>query len=414
VRLDAAARTRTVESLIRVIGKWYVFPDVGEKINDHLRSRLQSGAYDAIDDGESLARVLTADVRAINDDRHLRVEYSPSVLPPERENPLEIPPEEKEDFRRGLRLNNYGLKKVEVLDGNVGYVRLDFFAPTEFAADTMMGAMAAVSATDALILDLRHNGGALGPDAIPFFASYFFREPVRTIDVYWRHLDQTFQGWTYAVVPGPRYLDKPVYILTSPRTFSGAEEFAFDMKNLRRGVVVGEATGGGAHPGGTRRVDDHFSIWVPFGRSMDPVTKQDWEGRGVQPDVAVPAARALEKAHRLAIETLKEAATDPALREALQGVLDGLVEKEPQTRKVRFELAGHPEAKEVAIAGTFNFWSSRGAKLTREGDRWVGEVELEPGRHMYKFVVDGAWILDPANPETGREGEHVNSLVVVE
>ena len=95
-------------------------------------------------------------------------------------------------------------------------------------------------------------------------------------------------------------------MLTSKRTFSGAEEFAFDLKNQKRAMIVGETTGGGAHPGSGHRVADYFMVGVPFAKSRDPVTKTNWEGTGVEPDVKVPAADALATAEKLAMEKIQE------------------------------------------------------------------------------------------------------------
>jgi C-terminal processing protease CtpA/Prc len=122
-------------------------------------------------------------------------------------------------------------------------------------------------------------------------------------------------------VPGRRYTGKEVYVLTSKRTFSGAEEFTYNLKNLKRATIVGETTGGGAHPGGTRRVTDHFAVWVPSGRAINPITKTNWEGTGVTPDIAVPADQALATAHVAALKHLKEQATDSDERKGLEDAL---------------------------------------------------------------------------------------------
>ena len=97
-------------------------------------------------------------------------------------------------------------------------------------------------------------------------------------------------------VLGKRFVDKPVFVLTSKATFSAAEGFSYALKNLKRATLIGETTGGGAHPVEPHRIDDNFFIIVPSGRSISPITKTDWEGTGVEPDVKVPAASALDEA----------------------------------------------------------------------------------------------------------------------
>jgi hypothetical protein len=282
------------------------------------------------------------------------------------------------------------------------------------AADTYAAAMTFVAHTDALILDLRASNGSMSPDALPMLCTYFFEGPTHLNDIYWRPEDRTRQFWTWAHVPGKRYLNKPIYVLTSGKTFSGAEELAYDLQNLKRATLIGETTGGGANPGGSRRADDHFQVWVPSGRAINPITKTNWEGVGVTSDVAVPAARALHAAHLTALKQLEGAAADAGQKGLLTRTIADLERNPPRFKKVPFALKGFPEARQVTIAGTFNFWGTRSNPLTRRGDAWVGEVEAEPGRHEYKFVVDGRWIADPANPVTETDDPNRNSVRVVE
>jgi hypothetical protein len=203
-------------------------------------------------------------------------------------------------------------------------------------------------------------------------------------------------------------------VLTSHSTFSGAEELAYDLKNLKRATLIGETTGGGAHGGGDRRVDDHFTVWVPFGRAINPITKTNWEGVGVAPDVAVSAVRALHRAHTTALQHQIATTNDGVWKERLQQLLVEVEQDAPRLKKVTFSLKGHEAAQEVSVAGTFNAWAPGANPLVRKGDAWIGEVEAGPGRQTYKFVVDGRWILDPANPRTEPDGEYLNSLRIVE
>lgn len=139
---------------------------------------------------------------------------------------------------------------------------------------------------------------------VTFVSSYLFAKKTHLNDIYERKANKTTQSWTNPDVPGKKFAKQPVFVLTSHDTFSGAEDFAYGLKNVKRATIVGETTGGGAHPTNTARLGDHFMIGIPFARSISPITKTDWEGTGVEPDVKVPADQALETAKRLAAEGL--------------------------------------------------------------------------------------------------------------
>jgi hypothetical protein len=377
-----------------------------------VRARVAAGAYDGAD-GPRLAAELTKDLRAVSQDKHVRVGYSAEVLPPELEAPANGTPALTEEDRLRLARGNHGIAKLDVLKGNIGYLAFYYLAPPEAAADRYAAAMTYLADTEALILDLRECGGSISVDAIPTLCGYFFARPTHLNDIYWRPNNSTRQLWSAAHVAGKRYLDKPIYVLTSRRTFSGAEELAYDLKNLKRAAVIGETTGGGANPGGDRRADEHFTVWVPMGRAINPITKTNWEGVGVSPDVAVPAVRALHEAHLRAVKhTLAKAASGP-WQAHLRQVLSEVERSAPVLKKVSFSLKGHPGAREVFVAGSFNGWAPDATPLTRQGDAWTAEIEVEPGRHSYKFIVDGEWMVDPANRETEKDREFVNSVRVV-
>jgi hypothetical protein len=411
--LNAAARARAIDGVLRCLNEGYVFPEVARKMEKAIRERAANKEYDALVDGNALAEQLTRDLRAVSQDKHIRVGYSAEVLQPEPPMSLHVPPPMDEATRRDLARDNYGLTKLDILKGNIGFLQFRLLAPPEVAGETYIAAMNYLANTDALIIDLRTCGGAISPDAIPMLCSYFFANPTHLNDIYWRPDNSTRQLWTWAHVPGKRYLEKPIYLLTGFGTFSGAEELAYDLKNLKRATLIGETTGGGAHGGGDRRADDHFTVWVPLGRAINPITKTNWEGVGVTPDVAVPAVRALHQAHTTALQKLIATTADAAWKERLKGVLADVERNAPQLKKVTLRLTGHSDARQVTVAGTFNSWSPAADPLVRQGDAWVREVEAEPGRHAYKFVVDGRWILDPANPQTERDGEYTNSVLTV-
>jgi hypothetical protein len=295
---DAKARAELIGRVAGLIDEFYVFPEVAKKMTAALRKHGRRGDYDSIRYGQDLARKLTEDLREISRDKHAEVRFSFVVQPPEG-TPNKDPAKEA----RRLAAINCGFKKAEQLPSNIGYLKLDGFADTEVCALTASAAMTFLADSDALILDLRDNRGGMGA-MTEFIASYLFAERTRLNDVFWRAENATQESWTLPYVPGKKFIGKPVYVLTSKQTFSAAESLSYALKNLKRATLVGESTGGGAHPIDMKRVDDHFMLIVPTGRSISPITKTNWQGTGVEPDVNVSAAEALDVARKLASEEI--------------------------------------------------------------------------------------------------------------
>jgi C-terminal processing protease CtpA/Prc len=204
-------------------------------------------------------------------------------------------------YRKQMERMNCGFDKVEILSGNVGYLKFDMFGDPDACGPTAIAAMNFLGNVDAIIFDLRANGGG-DPKMVAFISSYLFSEPTHLNDLWERKDNSTHQYWTLPYVPGKRLDGKPAYVLTSSQTFSGAEEFTYNLKNLKRATIVGERTGGGAHPVAGHRIDEHFMIGVPFARAINPISKTNWEGTGVEPDVKVAAADALATAQKLVAE----------------------------------------------------------------------------------------------------------------
>ncbi len=316
VALEAGQRGRVLDDVRSVLAEQYVFPELAQKMSDELARRKAAGTYEALSSARAFARQLTEDLQSICHDKHLRVRF---VGESPREGERGPGPAARERFLS----SNCGFEKLERLAGNVGYLDLRSFAPLEFAAELATSSMTLLASSDALIIDLRRNGGG-SPEMVQFLCSYFFEgDDVHLNDLYFRPRDQTRQFWTLGWVPGKRYLDKPVYVLTSSKTFSGAEEFAYDLQCQERATLVGETTGGGANPGGPQRIAAGFEVFVPMGRAINPRTKTNWEGTGVVPEVACKAEEALTRAHQLALRTLIEKASGArkaALEEALAGL----------------------------------------------------------------------------------------------
>lgn len=314
--VDAGTRQQVINGTLQALAARYVFPDAARRAASLVRTEAEAGRFDALDDSATFAARLTELLQQATQDRHLNVRYSERPLPADDEAAPDAG--ERAHQQRQAERANFGVERVEQLPGNIGYIELRNFHPLALAAPSLAAAMNLVAYSDALIVDLRRNGGG-DPAAVAFMTSYLLDQRTHLNSLWWREGERTEQFWTQEVVPGPRFGGrKPVYVLTSGRTFSGAEEFGYNLKVLKRATIVGESTGGGAHPGGRVRVAAHFGIFVPTGRAVNPVTQGNWEGTGVEPDVKVPAAAALVRAQKLALAPLIAAETDPRRRDMLQ------------------------------------------------------------------------------------------------
>ena len=300
VTIDAAERKKVIDGVDSNLKEYYVDAPLAQQMSDALKAHEAKGDYNAISDGDALATRLTDDLRAVSHDKHLGVNFNPFKMPP-RGEPT---PEDEARFHKQMEHDNCAFDKVEILPNNIGYIKFDGFMDASFCGPTVVAAMGFVAHTDAVIFDIRENGGGQ-PAMVTMIASYLFDHPTHLIDIYNRKEDSTTQNWTLSYLPGTRLTKQPVFVLTAKRTFSGAEEFAFDLKNQKRATIVGETTGGGAHPVSGHTVADYFSVGVPFAKSLDPVTKTNWEGTGVEPDVKVLAADALTTAEKLALEKIQ-------------------------------------------------------------------------------------------------------------
>ncbi len=278
----------------------YVFPALGSHLAAQLRLYLQQGSYDHCTDAAILCSMLTSHMHDISHDKHLRVDYHVEPQPPSTN--VYTDPDAMATYWAEAALDNFGFQRVERLAGNVGYLKLTAIEEAEETAPTIAAAMAFVSNTHALIIDIRENTGG-APTGVAFLCSYFFgSEPVHLCDVYSWAGDTVHQYWTFPSLPGKRYLNKPVYILTSAKTPSAGEELAYDLQQLNRATIVGEPTVGAAHLIDVYQLNAHFELRVSVGRAVNPLTGENWEGTGVIPDIAVVAEEALPTAYRHALQ----------------------------------------------------------------------------------------------------------------
>ena len=308
--LDAATRDAVVEQLARELDTRYVDVARGAALARTLRDRLRAHAYDAIAGSAALEQRLNADLEADGHDKHLRVEYSPDAFPIAPADARPDPEQAAFELAQMKRLN-YGFDSVQRLPFNIGYFKIDLLMPPAETAARFAAAMTLLQDTRALVIDLRENHGG-EPATVALLCSYLFDHRTHLNDIWHRAGNRTDEAWTSDKLDGPRYgTQREVVVLTSRETFSAGEDLAYALKNLHRATLVGETTGGGAHPGDMHRLGEHFEAFIPDSRSISPITHADWEGTGVTPDVAVPSDRALVEARKRLMQSFAATEKNP-------------------------------------------------------------------------------------------------------
>ena len=308
-----AEKKEVIDALCANLEREYIFPEITERYVRMLRDNLRSGKYDKIVQPGEFAVTVTNDLMAVRRDEHLRVMFNPAWVEEER-NRKELDEQAIKLQERRSRTTNYGFIEIKILPGNIGYLRLDSFSYDTGAQDAAVGAMSVLANADAIIIDLRRNGGG-SPEMVQFLCSYFLDNPRKHLNSFsYKDPDRLTQYWTYTYLPGKRLDKADLYLLTSENTFSAAEEFSYNLKNLKRATVIGETTGGGAHDNRFVILSDRFEMSLPFARAINPVTKTNWEGAGVEPDVKVPQDKALGTAQVMASRRLAEQEKDPAFK----------------------------------------------------------------------------------------------------
>lgn len=306
-KLNIEEMSVTIDSINNKLQKNYVFPEVADKMAQSLRNYFKKGKYNSLVNPSEFAHQLTKDLQSVSNDKHLRVIYDPKVIAAEQNAVTDEDRKKLEgEWIMEMKRNNFGFREIKILEGNIGYLDLREFIDTKYAGETAVAAMNLLSNADALIIDLRNNGGG-SPAMIQLITSYFFSpEPVHLNNFYFRPTNENTQTWTLPYVPGLRRPDTDLYLLTSNKTFSAAEEFSYNLKNLERATLIGETTGGGAHPTGSVIATDKFFVRIPKGRAINPITNTNWEGIGVTPHIEVSSDQALKTAHAKALENLKK------------------------------------------------------------------------------------------------------------
>lgn len=328
--LSQQEKKQTVETIAKLIQEQYIYPAIAEKMSVAILNNLKKGTYNAITNPMEFSDKLTADLIAVSNDRHFRILFNPEEIQQSKrvitkKDSLEMQNREFAMFKK----ENFGFKELKILEGNIGYINLIGFTPVSYSGETAVSALNFLRNTDAIILDLRNNGGG-SSEMVQFLASYFFdATQMKLVEFYTRKGNETTQDFNLQYLPSQRMPTKELYILTSQRTFSAAESFSYIMKNRKRATIIGETTGGGAHPIAEVVVNDLFMIALPISKPIDPITKTDWEGTGVKPDIEVSAKDALITAQIKAIEKMASMTTN---NQEYLWQLDGLKVKQNPTK----------------------------------------------------------------------------------
>lgn len=378
---EVVARTaKAIEDL-------YFDPAKGAAIAADLRKEAAAGQYDRLTDPRDLATALSTRLRTL--DHHFNVSWRPDRSNPSPGAPGPRQTDAEEDA--ALRRANYGFRKVELLPGGVGYIRLDQFVGFEAEGDGAKiaadAALALLANADALIIDLRDNGGG-SPGMVGYLVSAFTPKDANIYNVF--HSRQGIRDEKPRIWYANPRLDTPVYILTSGRTGSAAEALPYTLQAAKRATIVGEATGGAANPGGPAPLGDGYAIFISRGSPVNPITKANWEGAGVQPDVKVPAAEALDTAQRLALETILAKGDGPVAQDS-RWALEAL--------KARTAPPAYAKADYIGGFGDVAIAEENGKLVVKRGRRpaWaiqpvakdVFYAEVDPGRRVV-FERDAA------------------------
>jgi len=307
--LDENSRHKIITSVISKLKQGYIFEDKAVEMAHLLRSHQQKNAYQSITSSHEFAKALTQQLQQVTGDKHLQVEFSEQIIPLINDAKGQL---EREAFEMDMwRAHNFGIEKIERLKFNMGYLKLTAFGPVKEVGPLLASAMNLLNNMDSLIIDLRGNFGG-NEQTVQLLASYLLDQRTHLLNMYKREGDRTEQHWSSDYVEGQRFgQQKDVYILIDKNSFSAAEDFSYAMKNLKRATLIGEISAGAANSGDIVRLDDHFSIFLPTARGISPITKTNWEGKGVTPDIQVLSENALNTAQVAILNKLIENEQDP-------------------------------------------------------------------------------------------------------
>ncbi len=375
--LSQAERSEAVRSIAELIRSRYVFPERADRVADLLLSAIDDPRLASATGPDDLADRMTQLLRP--HDGHFNVSWTTPRSHDGMENHGGQP---SPNLPRAVwvRRNNYRFVAVERLPGNVGYLRLDGFEgfdrnatstpPEREVAEAAMGLLAR---SDALVIDLRWNQGG-SPAMVHLLMSYLLDESPRLLNRF-RRRDSVSEYWTFDRLHGPRLADPPLFIVVGPSTLSAAEEFAYGLQAFDRATIVGAPTGGAANPGRTFMGEGGFGVFVPIGAAENPVTRGNWEGVGVVPDVPTAPEEALDVAIDVALEAILARISDEGLSREARWTLEW--------RRALREDRPVPASEAARFVGEYGRRT-----VTRDGDRLLYRVGEGPQRPLVRIGDD--------------------------
>lgn len=286
-----------IEKLSILINDFYIYPDVAKKTSKHINTQFEAGYFNQYEDNQTFAKALTEEVQSVNKDKHMRIMANKPYKAPE--NSLERKAEKRMDQINNYRSYNHGFQELRLLEGNVAYLDIRGFAEMDRAKEIADAYMKLMSQVDAVIIDLSKNGGG-SPHMVQYLCSYFFDQKLHLNSLYYREGDRTEEYWTLEEVGSRKMADVPLFIVIGEETFSGAEEFSYNMQTQKRAILIGQTSGGAANPGGTRGINENLAVFIPTGRAINPITNTNWENTGVIPDIKTTKGKTFEQVHALA------------------------------------------------------------------------------------------------------------------
>jgi len=346
--LNVATRERVVEGVASRIEASFYDSEMAGEIAEDLRTRLSAGEFDDADNAASLASQLTEILHP--SDSHFSVRY---FGPPPPSSGGAAPNRPAGSPSAAGRRDNFGFREVSILPGNVGYIDMRQFYPTQIGGDTALAALNFIQNTDAVIFDMRQNGGG-SPSMVQFLISHFLDPNARTVINTFRSSNRDYPGelLSLSYLPGEARPEVPLYVLTSGRTGSAGEAFPYHLQAMERATIVGETTYGAGNPGGYMPVGDGFRVFVSNSRTQNPFTGTNWEGVGVMPDIAVPAADARDAALILAYDAILETAEDAGHRRSVEWARDAInIRNNPPVFDLEsnLDILGHYDEREIYL-----------------------------------------------------------------
>ncbi|MBP2615022.1 tetratricopeptide (TPR) repeat protein [Chryseobacterium jejuense] len=365
--------------------KSYIDLELSKKMNTELDKNFRSNKYEKLTDPSEFAKLLTKDLQSVSNDPHLKVRFEPEYISKEKRNSTDILKLESErKIAMQMAEINYGFIESKILDGNIGYLNLRLFADIKYAEETATAAMNFLSNTNSIIIDLRTNGGGV-PSMMQLLSSYFFDEtPVLLSEFYERENQAKTQLYSLPNVKGKKFKNKPIYILTSKQTFSAAEALAYTLQHWGKAVVVGEATQGGANRAKRIHLNEEFTISVPYIKPIHPVTKTNWEGKGIQPNIETTEKNAFVYAYLNALNTTFKGKKDVLLNKIGYAFLN---EKSVENAIIIFE------ENTKLFPTSANSWDSLGEAYFTKKDKtnalksYKKALELDPYSGSIKAMI---------------------------